>query len=478
VPIWFGLPFDRARPDEETALGHALAIVAGDANPHFFHWPSLTFYLFAAGLAAAPHASVDAQFLIARGIVAAAGTATIAVLYALVRDSADDATALVAAGLLAVAPLHVRESHFAMTDVVMTLLLTVALAIYVRARERPAWCAAAGAAAGLAASTKYTGAAALAVLALPPYRPRAMAAFAGACVVGFLAGTPYALLDGRSFFGGFGFDVAHLSGGQAFVDVGRGWSYHLWRSLPFGAGVGTFAAAAGGVAVMARRRCRPAAAPAAVALALYAALAPGRTVFFRYVLPIVPLLCAAAAVAVRAASTWLSPRIRAGSLVWPLAAVVAIPSAVNSVWLDALLARTDTRVIAGRWLADHARPDESVYDAGGDYAGADLRSVAAHRWSVETFDPATGVFRDSGGAVPDWLVLPESPLVYGSVPPALREIAASRYTLRETVAATEGPTDRSVYDVQDAFFLPLSGFGSVARPGPTIRIYRRAAGSD
>src|SRR5581483_8574119 len=215
VPIWFGLPFDRARPDEETALGHALAIVAGDANPHFFHWPSLTFYLFAAGLAAAPHASVDAQFLIARGIVAAAGTATIAVLYALVRDSADDATALVAAGLLAVAPLHVRESHFAMTDVVMTLLLTVALAIYVRARERPAWCAAAGAAA-------------LAVLALPPYRPRAMAAIAGACVVGFLAGTPYALLDGRSFLGGFGFDVAHLSGGQAFVDVGRGWSYHLW----------------------------------------------------------------------------------------------------------------------------------------------------------------------------------------------------------------------------------------------------------
>src|SRR5262249_9570113 len=43
VPIWFGLPFDRARPDEETAIGHALAIVGGDLNPHFFHWPSLTF---------------------------------------------------------------------------------------------------------------------------------------------------------------------------------------------------------------------------------------------------------------------------------------------------------------------------------------------------------------------------------------------------------------------------------------------------
>ena len=52
VPIWFGLPFDRARPDEETAIGHALAIVGGDLNPHFFHWPSLTFYLFAGAFAA------------------------------------------------------------------------------------------------------------------------------------------------------------------------------------------------------------------------------------------------------------------------------------------------------------------------------------------------------------------------------------------------------------------------------------------
>ena len=47
-PIWFGLPYMRARPDEETAVGHALAVVHGDPNPHFFHWPSLTFYVLAA----------------------------------------------------------------------------------------------------------------------------------------------------------------------------------------------------------------------------------------------------------------------------------------------------------------------------------------------------------------------------------------------------------------------------------------------
>ena len=474
MPIWFGLPFDRARPDEETALAHALAVVAGDPNPHFFHWPSFIFYLFAGALAVAPHASVNTQYLIARGVVAAAGTATIAALYVLVRDAADETTALVAAGLLAVAPLHVRESHFAMTDVVMTLLVTVALAIDLRAHARPRWWAAAGALAGLAASTKYTGAATLALLVLPPYRPAAMMAFAGAFLLGFVAGTPYAVLDAHSFLGGFGFDVTHLSAGQAFVDVGRGWSYHAVRSLPFGVGVITFAAAMAGIALMAQRRCRAAAAPATVALALYAGLAPGRTVFFRYVLPIVPLLCAAAAVAVCDVAKWWSTRFRTRALVWPAAALVALPAAVNSVRLDALLAKTDTRVIAGRWLAARARPEQSVYDAGGDYAGSDLRDVVAHRWAVATFDPVANVFRDSGGQLPDWLVLPESPLVYGTVPAALRQLAASHYTLVQTVAATDGPTDRSVYDVQDAFFLPVAGFGAIVRPGPTVRIYRLA----
>jgi hypothetical protein len=36
VPITFGLPLDRARPDEEVAIGRALGMVGGDLNPHFF----------------------------------------------------------------------------------------------------------------------------------------------------------------------------------------------------------------------------------------------------------------------------------------------------------------------------------------------------------------------------------------------------------------------------------------------------------
>ena len=34
------------RPDEETALAHSVGVMRGDWNPQFFHWPSLTFYVF------------------------------------------------------------------------------------------------------------------------------------------------------------------------------------------------------------------------------------------------------------------------------------------------------------------------------------------------------------------------------------------------------------------------------------------------
>jgi 4-amino-4-deoxy-L-arabinose transferase-like glycosyltransferase len=507
VPIWFGLPFDRARPDEETSIGHASAVLAGDPNPHFFDWPSLTFYLFAAAFSAAstihrllgldPALTVNEQFLVARGVVAFAGTATIGALFALTRTAAGGTTALVAAFFLTVATLHVRESHFAMTDVLMTLFVTTALALLVRTTRARSdtWSAirlfvAAGLAGGLAASTKYSGVAIVAAFAAAQYawardtgqialRSRLWTpslACAVAFVCGFVVMTPYAVLDYGSFASGVAFDVTHLSTGHAGPDLGRGWSAHLTRSLPTAVGAPVFVAAILGAIPMTRLYPRTTLVAGAFTVALYALLAPGRTVFFRYVLPLVPVICLFAAVAVHRAAEWLARRARvaSGAIVAAVAIAAALPALVNSVWLDVLLARTDTRVLAGRWLAERVKPDESLYDAGGAYAGSSLIGVSVHRWSADTYDPASNAFRNSGGRLPEWLVLPESPLVYGSVPPALRRLAAEKYQLVETAAATLMQQSSAVYDDQDAFFLPMSGFTAIIRPGPTIRIYRRA----
>jgi hypothetical protein len=510
VPIWFGLPFDRARPDEETAIGHAVAVLSGDPNPHFFDWPSLTFYLFAAAFAVAswihrllaldPALTVNEQYLIARGIVALAGTLTIVALFDFARSVADETTALVASFYLAVATLHVRESHFAMTDVLMTLFTTTSLALLVRPLTTPvdagslrpigiASLVCAGLAGGLAASTKYSGAAILAAFAAGAYiwtreanrmpsrlqiwTPAVALVVSFACA--FVAATPFALLDYRSFSSGLVFDVTHLSTGHAGPDLGRGWSYHLKRSLPTALGLPVSLAAIAGAIRMATTYAPAALITGAFCAALYALLAPGRTVFFRYILPIVPVACLCAAVAVRAAADWLAGRARLSSqvLLVALAFAIAVPTVVNSVWMDVLLAKTDTRVLAGRWLAARVKPEESLYDAGGAYAGASLVGLSMHRWTVESFDPAQHAFKNSSGRLPDWLVLPESPLVYGTVPPELRKMAAEKYELAQLIPATRLQNDASIYDLQDAFFLPISGFGTVIRPGPTIRIFHR-----
>lgn len=484
-PIWFGLPYPHARPDEATALGHATAILAGDLNPHFFHWPSLTFYLFAGlfGLnSLVRRAAMDADLvLIARAAVALAGTATIVVLARLAGRVAGRATGLIAALFLSVAVLHVRDSHFALTDVLMTLLVTASLAMLVRALDTHSLrdVAVAGLLGGLATSTKYSAAAIVAAMAAVQwqwagtarnYRPSLifLAAFAG----GFILATPFALLDPRAFAADVFFDTQHLTGGHAIL-LGRGWTYHLTRSLPYGLGFGIFAAAVAGTVPFAVRYRRHALVIGAFAATFYVAIGSGQTVFFRYVMPLVPIACLSAAIAVSTAGRWRSGRTRLPSAMaaGALAVIVGVPSLVNSVWLDLLLARTDTRVIAARWLTARLGPDDTLHDAGGDYTRLDYGKTPFHDWR---FDPATKSFGDPAGRTPDWIVLYDSPLfTYAAIDNELRFLVDREYVLAEEVRGTRDDSDPGVYDLQDAFFLPFSRFDTVERPGPDVRIFRR-----
>ena len=92
-----------------------------------------------------------------------------------------------------------------------------------------------------------------------------------------------------------------------------------------------------------------------------------------------------------------------------------------------------------------------------------------HRWS---FNPADGSFGETGGRTPDWIVLEGSPLSnWAGTSPEIRQLAAERYALVRSIHAADDSW--AVYDLADAFFLPVAGFGGVERPGPNIRIYRR-----
>jgi 4-amino-4-deoxy-L-arabinose transferase-like glycosyltransferase len=508
VPVWFGLPFLLARPDEEAATSLARHMVAtGDFNPRFFHWPSLTLYLFA-GVYAVGTALVDeitfpVFFVICRTLVALTGAATTIVLYRIGSRIGGQPLGLIAAAALAVAMLHVRDSHFAMTDVLMTFFAWLSVACVIRGvdegdtraalaaaadrRRMPwMWFGCAGLCAGLAISTKYNAAAVAAsmlvaqasIFARARWRILAPALwlpsiiYGTAAIAAFLAGTPYAVLDWPTFSTDLAFDFEHLSQGHA-VDLGRGWSYHLTTSLPFGVGLTAYAAAVPGSVFLVRTRPHHAVIVGAFALALYASLASGSTVFFRYVLPVVPALCLAAAAAVVAAATWLErARAFAPARAYALVLVIVLgPGLINAIWFDALLARTDTRVLAQRWLALRLQPGDSLYDAGSRYTHIALDGLRVHRWE---YDPRENVFAGVAGALPDWIVISESPVAaYAAPPPAIRDLVRREYELQTSIRATRRRPRSALYDLQDAFFMPVWGFWTVERPGPTVNVYYR-----
>jgi 4-amino-4-deoxy-L-arabinose transferase-like glycosyltransferase len=122
-------------------------------------------------------------------------------------------TALLGAVLLAVMPLHVRESHYVLTDVPATFFVTLTFLLSLRAHERSTVraFALAGAAAGLAAATKYNGGLALVMPLLawaltPAVRPSRLAALfwvVGGMIATFLLAAPYTFLDLPTFLNQF-----------------------------------------------------------------------------------------------------------------------------------------------------------------------------------------------------------------------------------------------------------------------------------
>src|SRR5438105_6001626 len=138
----FGFPHPVARPDEEVLVDAALGVLR-DPNPHFFDWPSAFIYATGASYAAlfaveravggaVRHAAVaKASFepvlhLIPRALSATAGVLTIPALYGAARELFSRRIAVVAAAFLAVAFLHVRDSHFGVTDVPAAFLTVCA----------------------------------------------------------------------------------------------------------------------------------------------------------------------------------------------------------------------------------------------------------------------------------------------------------------------------------------------------------------
>ena len=183
--VWgmdYGLPHPLTRPDEERLVGRAQTIVAtGNWHPGSFFYPSLPFYLntfalylyYGIGKLTGSYDRLfdflfdiavtrpGLHYWICRWVSILVGVATVAATYSLGRlASGSRIVGIVAAIFLSVCHLHVRDSHFATVDIVMTLFVTISLLFALRAVETPThWSyALAGLATGLATSSKYNAA--------------------------------------------------------------------------------------------------------------------------------------------------------------------------------------------------------------------------------------------------------------------------------------------------------------------------------
>ena len=311
--IGAGLPY-RVGPDEPVIAERAIHIMrSGNFHPRFFDYPSLYIYVqlliacatYMGGAMSGSWQAVTAfhpehLFMWSRVVNAALGTLTLACLYP-IGAIWGKWVGVAAAGILAFWPNHVRESHFALTDVPLTFLVVVTAWLALRAAdtEKHSWFLLAGVCAGLSAATKYNGALAMVmplVAAAMMQRPLARRATAAAVVaasasLAFLAAAPYTILDLPGFLNAFG-RLSIYYGPRPFAEGARIYLLHGWAAVGWAALILSAVGLAWGTAHAVREHDLRRWVPVVVfSIAYFYTIATKQLIFARYLLPIIPFIC-------------------------------------------------------------------------------------------------------------------------------------------------------------------------------------------
>ncbi len=424
--IGWGLPH-AYHPDEGSILIHSLGFGTGDLNPHWFRWPSLmmyfvfgvysVFYLVgkAAGtfggpldLARAYLTDITPFWLLGRYVSVAAGVATVWTTYLFGRTAFGRAAGLIGAAVVAVVFLHVRDSHYATPDVATTFLASLSLlfALYAVRSGRASQLVLSGLLAGLAASAKYPGVIVFAgtftafafLAARRATRAWVLPAAVAACVVGFVIGTPYAVLSAGEFSRDvlMQFTMVSEAGvAQEAASIWRGLGDVFGKSLVRGIGYPVLASAILGFVLVLRRglphgrharRGRGRGAPepgdpelafagalialvyTACVLAFLIAITVKRSTYVTQAIPAIAALAGAGFVIAfglgtgdRASGRRRSSRASSRAIAGTAVAIVALAlTAWPSIRFDRAIGAVDTRSQAKRWVEENVEPGTTL----------------------------------------------------------------------------------------------------------------------
>lgn len=378
----WGLPF--AYQPEETSIYFRWAMEAalhGEWNPHYFQNPSLMIYLLSVEfllLFAVCRALLFGQdpgdlYMVFRGEQdlfysvgrlnsVVLGAATVFLVYLIGRRLWSERAGLVAAALLAVNFLHVRNSQYAVNDVPSAFFLVFSFYYAVRLAEKGRWrdYLLAGLMAGLAASTKYNAGVVVVSVAAAHWvyhgKVRGMIRWnplwklglsAVAALAGFVLGTPYSVLDYEAFREGF---LSQLElGGAAWS--GQSLAPTAWQILAgvvHGTGLVASILALLGILLLVARDRRRALLVLSFPLAYFAFMAAMELFFVRWVVPLVPFATLLGAYGLEGVIDRVPGRSRQLAAAGLLILALLQPTAY-SVRLDWLAHQRDTRQEANEW---------------------------------------------------------------------------------------------------------------------------------
>jgi 4-amino-4-deoxy-L-arabinose transferase-like glycosyltransferase len=337
VGVRYGIPHALLNPDERNIVPRAWAMTHGaGADPDWFDYPTLVMYVLAPFQAWHDEPS----YLTARLVIVGLALACVAAAWWLGLKAYGTAAGFVAAAATAVATTHVAYSRMAVTDIPLTLGVTVALALMVMGRVELA-----GIVVGLATSAKYPGLLLLAPLVAVAWgRWRRLAIAGGLAVLAFALTSPFVILRlGDAAGDALRVQRAAREGWLGFEDdhaAPIAFATRLWDAMGPALLVGV-----AGLVLALVFRTQADRALAAFSLVYFAQLLTVDAHFDRYVLPLVPALGA------------LAGRLRS------LAPVTALLLVIPLTWSirDAReLRKPDARVAAHDWIEANLPPGATL----------------------------------------------------------------------------------------------------------------------
>lgn len=494
-----------------------------DLNPHFFNYPTFYFYiqflgqglLFALLKAAGTvHSTLDYRvlyaldktpfYMLARGISAGFGIATVYATYRLGRRVSGAGAGLAAAVLVAVNQQHIVKSQAVEVDVPMTALATLCVLFAVWLMQHPVrrnyiLAAVCG---GLATATKYNGALLALTIAAAHFcaretvpasgkkpaaarRPPARRLLLAAGVFGavLLLASPYLLLDRANFWVGFNYERLHMKIGHFGLDDTPAflWYLKIFTGSLLGWPMALLALA--GAVWFAWRRQAWVLVLGIFPVVYIAVLSSWSMKAERYMLPVLPVAAVlAAAFAADQAGRLRARFARGPALV--LAAVtvgMATPAVLEYLRnLDRL--RGDTRTAAQQWIEQNIPAGSFLLME--PYGPEPLGAIELQNFPPDVRDrirkerPDAKVYAIQ--TMPMYQVRAENSAIFYSL--ALYDsladyiVTSSSITSRYRKAPAQFPAQNAFYDSLSATWTRAKEFGVESGSGPRITIWQNPHG--